>query len=87
MNYRLDFFKYLIDNNLLNTNYLQIDLIPGRDESLPRLPDLEECIGFPQLECLIYSGYNYEIRENRYYVILVDEFAKIKQDIEKYKKI
>jgi len=83
MKYKENFLKYLVDNNLLNSNYLQIDLIPNGvyDNTLS---GLEECLLFPGLEDFIYSGYEYEIRENRYYIILVDEFTKVKKDAQQY---
>jgi hypothetical protein len=79
------FLRYLIDNNLLNTNYLQVDLLPERGEHMMTLPVLEELLEFPLLEAFIYTGYNYEIRMNRYFIILVDEFSKVKKDANKLK--
>ena len=78
------FFNYLIFNDLLNENCLQIDLQPDKDKEFHTMPNLADCLDFPFIEDFIRCGYTYEIRENRYFIILVDEFKKVKKDIEIY---
>jgi len=78
------FFDYLIFNDLLKGNYLQVDLTPHKDTEMHTLPNLADCLEFPYLEDFVRCGYVYEIRMNRYFVILVDEFNKVKKDIKNY---
>ena len=81
---RSEFFEYLIDNNLTEEDYIQIDMQPSLGSDFRGMPSLEGNLDFPYLNCFIYNGYNYEIRENRYYVIMVYPYLGIKEDLKIY---
>lgn len=81
--YQIELFEYLnINSFLLECTFLQFDLLPDRHKNeynkyLYTLLDTDVFI-------FTYSGYDANIRENRYVVILVDEFTKIKRDLNLY---
>ena len=66
----------------LRQNYISIDLLPTWDKDKYN----QSTLALLDTDVFIYlkSGYICEIRENRYLTILVDEWSKIKLDIQAY---
>jgi len=91
-----DFHKLILSkySNHLYKNYLSIDLLPdtpdlNSDEGKSQISkfgnelnyNLNRIFGNQDIEILKKCGYIFDIREYRYFVILSDEWKKVKRDI------
>ena len=60
--YQKDFYEYLIEKDLLNHNYIQIDLLPHLPEDSPLgLPPFERLLESPYIPAFIRCGYEIDI--------------------------
>ena len=76
------FFDYLIEHADLDCNYLSLDLLPHmQNDYRAQLPDL---LQFKDIIAFKDCGYEFELREVRYFTILVAEYTKVKRDIKLY---
>jgi len=88
--YQKIFFDFLLETpELLNQNYISVDLRPGLEKGKGFAPNdtqaqldlIKDC---PNVFSYIRTGYQMEIRETRYLTILVSEWTSIKRDIKVY---
>lgn len=82
------FYNFLLesDNDILNKNYISIDLLPhlGEDPQDDYNFRQYELAKVKNIEFIVRSGYDISIREKRYLTILVEETKRLKRDIKIY---
>lgn len=85
--YREDLFKFFSEHSeLLEHKYFSWDLLPHLPNPQYTLPPLTDLLDNKEVIFFMRCGYNGELRENRFWTILVDEFARLKNDYKEWKE-